>query len=310
MLEHVAADIGDHPLAEPIHRVEPRRAGQRQHEADAGQRGEIFVDQIRLDPGEAEIDHAPDGERHGQRGRGRDQQRDQRRGEHPLVAQEIGPQAPAAGGARRVSPPPSGALRESCRVAVVSVRLLVTSCTRNGPSFAFTGQTLRAKARRRQRVRAAPIRRSLAGSSEFRYRLRSTKSPICEGRAMKKDIHPAIPPHQGGDDRRHRVQHLFDLWRRGRHAQARHRSEDPPGLDRRRASISPTAADGFRASSGNTKASSNSRPTGRTSLARRPCRRPRAAAKAASRADGRPRRPAETRRSRASGRAGSPAPEA
>ena len=64
---------------------------------------EIFVDQVGIDAGEAEIDHAPDGERHGERGRGRHDERDERGGEHPLMAQEIGPQAPAAGGTRRVA---------------------------------------------------------------------------------------------------------------------------------------------------------------------------------------------------------------
>ena len=91
MLEHVAADVGDHALAEPIDRVEARGAGQREDQPDAGQRDEIFVDQVGIDAGEAEIDHAPDGKRHGERGRGRDHQRGERGREHAPVAQQIGP---------------------------------------------------------------------------------------------------------------------------------------------------------------------------------------------------------------------------
>ena len=48
MLEDVGADIGDHALAEPVHEIEARGAGQREDEADAEQRGEIFVDEAGL----------------------------------------------------------------------------------------------------------------------------------------------------------------------------------------------------------------------------------------------------------------------
>ena len=92
MLEHVAADIGHHPLAEPVDAVEARGARQREDEADADERGEIFVDQAGLDAGEAEIDHAPDGKRHGERGGSRDEKGEQSGAEHALVAQEIGPE--------------------------------------------------------------------------------------------------------------------------------------------------------------------------------------------------------------------------
>ncbi len=45
-----------------------------------------------IDAGEAEIDHAPDGERDGERRAGGDEKGEQRRPEHALVAQEIRPQ--------------------------------------------------------------------------------------------------------------------------------------------------------------------------------------------------------------------------
>ena len=86
MLEHVAANVGHHPFAQPVHRVEARRTRQGEDDADADQRSEIFVDEIGLDAGEAEIDHAPDGKRHDKRGPCRDDQRNKRGGEHPPVA--------------------------------------------------------------------------------------------------------------------------------------------------------------------------------------------------------------------------------
>ncbi len=92
MLEHVAADVGDHPLAEPVDAIEPRGAGEREHEADADQGDEIFVDETGIDAGEAEIDHASHGERHGERGGGRDEESEQRRAEHSPVTQEIRPE--------------------------------------------------------------------------------------------------------------------------------------------------------------------------------------------------------------------------
>ena len=59
MLEHVAPDVGHDALAEPVDAIEARGARQCEHEADADQRREIFVDEARIDAGEAEIDHAP-----------------------------------------------------------------------------------------------------------------------------------------------------------------------------------------------------------------------------------------------------------
>ncbi len=92
MGEHVAANIRNHALAEPIHRVEARGACQREDQANAGQRGEIFVDQVGFDPREAEIDHAPDGKRDGKGGSGRNQQGSKGHGQHPLMAKEIRPE--------------------------------------------------------------------------------------------------------------------------------------------------------------------------------------------------------------------------
>jgi hypothetical protein len=89
MLEHVGAEIGNHALAEPVHAIEAGCAGDGENEADAEQRREIFVDQIRLDPGKAEIDHAPHGKRHRECGGGRNNESHQSAGKHPFVAGEI-----------------------------------------------------------------------------------------------------------------------------------------------------------------------------------------------------------------------------
>ena len=154
MLEHVAADVGDHPLAEPVDRVEARGAGQCEDQADAGQRDEIFIDQVGIDAGEAEIDHAPDGKRHGERGRGRDHQRGEQR-----------PRASPCGAADRAASPSSG--RNETRLAAAVFRRRhrcrsrrsppsvcgVTSCTNKGPALRRKAQTLRAQAALAERVR-------------------------------------------------------------------------------------------------------------------------------------------------------------
>ena len=62
-LEDVGADIGDDALAEPVHAIEAGGACQGEDEADAEQGCEIFVDEARLHPAEADIDHAPHGKR-------------------------------------------------------------------------------------------------------------------------------------------------------------------------------------------------------------------------------------------------------
>ncbi len=93
MPEHVAADIGDHALAEPVHEIEPGGARQSEDDADADQRAEIGVDQVGLDAGEAEIDHAPDRQRHGQRRRRRDDERHEGPDDHRFMAEQIRPES-------------------------------------------------------------------------------------------------------------------------------------------------------------------------------------------------------------------------
>ena len=88
--EDIGADIGDDALAEPVHAIEAGGACQGEDEADAEQGCEIFVDQARLDPAEADIDHAPHGKRHGEGCRGRDDEGGERRRDHAPVAQDIG----------------------------------------------------------------------------------------------------------------------------------------------------------------------------------------------------------------------------
>src|SRR4029079_16056531 len=54
-----------------------------------------------------------------------------------------------------------------------------------------------------------------------------------EGWSHEERHSSQISPDHGGDDRRHRVRDLFDLWRRRRQAEARHRYQDASGLDGR-----------------------------------------------------------------------------
>jgi len=133
MLEHVAPNIGDHPLAEPVHAIETRGAGEREDQADADQGEKIFVDEVGVDTGEAEIDHAPHGEWHGERGACGDEKREQRRGEYPPMAQEIGPQRQkrAERGARLPLP---RALQGGRGLAVSTVRLLCHELHKKGPA--------------------------------------------------------------------------------------------------------------------------------------------------------------------------------
>ena len=102
MAEHVRAQVGDHALAQPVHGVHARRAGQRQHQADADQRDEIVVDEdavVRRQ--KPTIDHAPHGHRHRQHGRGRDDQGHERRRHHAPGSGRGRATAPAAGAAWR-----------------------------------------------------------------------------------------------------------------------------------------------------------------------------------------------------------------
>ena len=92
MLEDVGADVRDDALAEPVHAVEARGTRKGEDEADAHQRGKIDIDQLGLDPAEAEIDHAPNGKRNGEGCGSGEEQGEEGRRQHALVAQQIGPE--------------------------------------------------------------------------------------------------------------------------------------------------------------------------------------------------------------------------
>ena len=134
MLEHVAADVGHDALAEPVHAIEARGARDREDRAHAHERQEIFVHQVRIDPREAEIDHAAHGERHGERGGRGDQQRQKRRCEHALVPQEIRLEREqrAKRGARFFAR--GGGGRRSQVLAIPTVRLRIYQLHNRGPA--------------------------------------------------------------------------------------------------------------------------------------------------------------------------------
>ena len=92
MAEHLAAQVGHDPLAERGDQIEPRGAGEREHRHHADHHREIAVDQIGAFAGEAEIDHAPDRDRHRQRSQRRQHQRAYGRDRPPAIAPEVGPQ--------------------------------------------------------------------------------------------------------------------------------------------------------------------------------------------------------------------------
>jgi hypothetical protein len=66
VLEHRAAQIGDHALAQRGHEIETRRAGAREGGHDRDHHREILVDQFDPFGREAEVDHAPHRDRHRQ----------------------------------------------------------------------------------------------------------------------------------------------------------------------------------------------------------------------------------------------------
>ena len=90
--EHVAAQVGDDALAEPVDVVEARRAGDGQHQADDDQHGEVAVDEGAVLGAEAEVDHAAHGHRNGQRRQRRDDERQTGENELQLVPRKVGPQ--------------------------------------------------------------------------------------------------------------------------------------------------------------------------------------------------------------------------
>ena len=101
MREHLAAQIGDDPLAERRDEIEAQRAGDREHGDHArSSRRNSCRSAPRLG-GEAEIDHAPHGERHRQRRQRRDDQRDQRQ---RAPGRDSAPHTAAAGRSGRSLP--------------------------------------------------------------------------------------------------------------------------------------------------------------------------------------------------------------
>ncbi len=95
MTEDGGAQIRHHPLAERHDEVVAGGARQRESTpTTSDQHAEIAVDEVAALRREAEIDHAPHGERHDERrGRG-DDQRHQGGGDPPLVAQRVGHERP------------------------------------------------------------------------------------------------------------------------------------------------------------------------------------------------------------------------
>ncbi len=68
MREYVAAQIGNDALTERGDEVVTGCAGKGEHGRDADHDQKVAVDQAQAAFGEAEIDHAPDRERHDERG--------------------------------------------------------------------------------------------------------------------------------------------------------------------------------------------------------------------------------------------------
>ena len=85
VLEHICTQIGDDAFAQPVDEVEARGAGNGQDRSDDDQHAEILVDELTIGGAEAEVDHAPDGQRHHEHRACRDHERHQSRRQHALV---------------------------------------------------------------------------------------------------------------------------------------------------------------------------------------------------------------------------------
>ncbi len=104
--EHVAAQVGDDPLAQPVDVVEARRAGDGQHQADDDQHGEVAVDEGAVVRAEAEVDHPAHGHRDDQRRHRRDDERHSRPERAAACDGRGRATAPAAAAARVAAPRP------------------------------------------------------------------------------------------------------------------------------------------------------------------------------------------------------------
>jgi hypothetical protein len=90
--EDLGAQVGDHPLAQPVDRIHAGRAGHGQRQAEGDQGGEIAVDDAAFRARETVVHHAAHRQRHGQRGRRRRHERHQGQEQHRGVAPDVGPQ--------------------------------------------------------------------------------------------------------------------------------------------------------------------------------------------------------------------------
>jgi hypothetical protein len=90
--EDLGAQVGDHPLAQPVHCVHASRARDGQREAEGDQGGEIAVDGAAFRARETVVHHAAHRQRHGQRGRRGSDERHHSQEQHRGVAPDVGPQ--------------------------------------------------------------------------------------------------------------------------------------------------------------------------------------------------------------------------
>ena len=108
--EDVAAQVGDHALAERGDEVVAERAREREHRGNADHDQKVAVDERQATRGEAEVDHAPHRDRHGQRRQGREDQSAERRQRPTTVAPDVGEERRER---PHIDPPPAG--RWLCR---------------------------------------------------------------------------------------------------------------------------------------------------------------------------------------------------
>src|SRR5208283_2103196 len=90
MPEDIGSEVGYDSFAESRDKIKSRSRSQRENPGDRDEGKKIRVDQARAFSRKAEIDHAPDRQRHRQGCCRRHSHREQRRSNARLVAQKIG----------------------------------------------------------------------------------------------------------------------------------------------------------------------------------------------------------------------------
>ena len=89
MGEEIGAQVGDHPFAERHHEVVAGAGGEREHCDDADHGEKINADEAGVVGGESEVDHPPDRDRHHERRRRSNAERNERQADPHTMHERV-----------------------------------------------------------------------------------------------------------------------------------------------------------------------------------------------------------------------------